>query len=134
METPNARKESRGKYQNQIQSTNKHRENLKLPISPIKSPSPPPLPSPSNYDKGHKSMIDKGKQIPRSGRTSFSKAKESGKVDQNNKIMRKISTNNENNPPKQRKSKISLPYDDKFCCDDDNFYLIEKNCGKEKVI
>ena len=54
-------------------------------------------------------------------------------ANENTPPTRKISASNENNPPKQRKSKVRLPYDDKFCCDDDNFHLIEKNSRKGKV-
>ena len=146
-------KESTSKSSNQPLYGIKYQDNPKVNIVPVKSPSPPPLPAPSNFissssiqtknkqdvegihcDKANKPSTEKNKQYLRSSKTSATKSREFGKPEQYNKVSTRKCNPKEDIPVRQRKSKISLPYDNEFCCDDDKFHLLGKDCRREAEV
>ena len=118
-----------------------------------KSPSPPPLPAPSDFiasdsinvehickeEDTNATIIEKLKN--KIGKHKFRSIKSpANKWTKSDKEMRNVNASSEKGLTTneiamvQANIGISLPYDNEFCCDDDNFYLIEKDQIKEKEV
>lgn len=119
-----------------------------------KSSSPPPLPAPCAFISSDSVNMEntlvededtvciktktlkneKSKQQLRPIKSLTYKSRDLGKSAKSFKISSQDSLQNEVIPVRQRNNGISLPYDNEFCCDDDKFHLIEKDCFKEELV
>ena len=130
------------------------KDSLREKTLPIKSPSPPPLPAPPmfisshskqagkkadqhediTFGKTHKLQSEKGKQDVRPIKGISFRNRDLGKIGQRIKASTQKYGFSKEKFSKPEKSKISLPYDNDFCCDDDKFHLIAKDCRQENEV
>ena len=143
------------KYENRPPFTTKHQNRLKGNAVVTKSPSPPPLPPPNTFisplasnidenarDRKHKNVVEarktqgaKDKQYLNPSKMAVTK-NQLGKENSSNKVKvpPKYSMAKGSESTKGHKSKIRLPYDTEFCCDDDKFHLLGLEAAKKDSV
>ena len=126
-------------------ATTKVRNRMKSNGVTTKSPSPPPLPPPTSFisplsmkietsvrDRKHTNFVEEGRVQSTNGKQylkpSIMAVNKNPQWKKNasskSKAPLKSSLINNSASPTGRKSKIRLPYDNDFCCDDDKFHLL----------
>ena len=139
------------KHENRSPFTNRLKSNAVF----SKSPSPPPLPPPNTFisplpsniaenarDRKHKNLMEdrktqgaKDKQYLKPSRMAVTK-NQLGKENASNKVKNtpKSPIAKSNDSTTSHKSRIRLPYDTEFCCDDDKFHLLGLEAAKKDSV
>ena len=143
------------RHENRAPFTTKHQNRLKGNTVVTKSPSPPPLPPPNIFisplssnieetarERKHKNLVEDRRPQGAKDKQHFKPSKmavtknQLGKENASSKVKAspKYPIAKGNDSTTGNKSKIRLPYDTEFCCDDDKFHLLGLEAVKKDSV
>ena len=148
-------KDIKPKHENRAPFTTKHQNRVKCNAVVTKSPSPPPLPPPNIFisplssnieetarERKHKNLVEDRRPQGAKDKQHFKPSKmavtknQLGKENASSKVKAspKYPIAKGNDSTTGNKSKIRLPYDTEFCCDDDKFHLLGLEAVKKDSV